>query len=161
MATLNDVLRPLFDLLQAPFRGSAAAGRHRWCGRFPSASLTLWVFKLTSNQQRIAEVKRRIHACLFEIRLFNDDLWAIVRAQGEILRHVAHYQALALSPMLFILPPLVLLMVQLHAFYGFRGLAPGDRTLVRAVFDGRLERPLARRSAAPFPQGPGRPAARQ
>jgi hypothetical protein len=93
----------------------------------------LWVFKKTSNQRRIAEVKRKIHACLFEIRLFNDDMAAILRAQVEILRHVAHYQALALKPMIFILPPLVLVMVQLHAFYGFRGFEPGERALVRAV----------------------------
>jgi hypothetical protein len=135
MATLNDVLRPIFDLLQAPFRGlPALVGIVVWS--IPIGVFALWVFKLTSDQQRIAEVKRKIHSCLFEIRLFNDDLFAIVRAQGEILRHVAHYQALALKPMIFILPPLVLVMVQLHAFYGFRGLAPGDHTLVRAVFDG-------------------------
>jgi len=134
MATLNDVLRPVFDLLQAPLRGlPPLVGIVIWS--IPVGVFALWVFKATSNQQRIAEVKRKIHSCLFEIRLFNDDLVAIVRAQGEILRHVAHYQALALKPMLFILPPLVLLMVQLHAFYGFRGLKPGDQTLVRAVFD--------------------------
>jgi hypothetical protein len=53
-----------------------------------------------------------------------------MRAQGEILRHVAHYQALALKPMIFILPPLVLVMVQLHQFYGFRGLQPGEESLL-------------------------------
>lgn len=136
MAILNDVLRPVFDILQAPLRGlPPLIGITIWS--IPIGIFALWVFKLTSNQERIADVKRKIHSCLFEIRLFNDDLVAIVRAQGEILRHVVHYQALALKPMLFILPPLVLVMVQLHAFYGFRGLSPGDRTLVRAVFDGR------------------------
>jgi len=96
----------------------------------PIGVFALWVFGKTSNQDRIAEVKRRIHAGLFEIRLFNDDLGAIMRAQGEILRHVLHYQALALKPMIFILPPLVLVMVQLHQFYGFRGLQPGEEILL-------------------------------
>jgi len=133
MSLLNDVLRPIFDLLQAPLRGlPPLVGVLIWS--IPVGVFALWVFKKTSNQRRIAEVKRKIHACLFEIRLFNDDLAAIFRAQGEILRHVVHYQALALKPMIFILPPLVLLMVQLHAFYGFRGFEPGEHTLVRAVF---------------------------
>ncbi|MEJ2580987.1 MAG: hypothetical protein P8127_05000, partial [Acidobacteriota bacterium] len=60
---------------------------------------------------------------------------AIMRAQGEILRHVVHYQALALKPMIFILPPLVLVMVQLHQFYGFRGLQPGDEVLLTVQLD--------------------------
>jgi uncharacterized membrane protein (DUF106 family) len=97
----------------------------------PTAVFALLVFKWTSNQERIADVKRRIHACLFEIRLFNDDLRAILRAQGEILRHVLHYQALALKPMVWILPPLLLLMVHLHAYYGFCALRPGDSALLR------------------------------
>lgn len=129
MAVLNSFLRSLIDTLLAPLSGSPPlVGIALWS--IPTAIFALLVFKRTSNQERIAEVKRRIHACLFEIRLFNDDLRAIVRAQGEILRHVLHYQGLALKPMVWILPPLLLIMVQLHAFYGFRGLRPGDTALV-------------------------------
>jgi uncharacterized membrane protein (DUF106 family) len=129
MKLINDLLRPVFDLLQSPFSGlPAVVGILAWS--IPIGVLTLWVFGKTSNQDRIAEVKRRIHAGLFEIRLFNDDFRAIMRAQGEILRHVLHYQALALKPMIFILPPLVLVMVQLHQFYGFRGLRPGEEVLL-------------------------------
>jgi uncharacterized membrane protein (DUF106 family) len=129
MKLINDLLRPFFDLLQAPFVGlPALVGILVWS--IPVGVFALWVFGKTSNQDRIAEVKRRIHAGLFEIRLFNDDLRAIMRAQGEILRHVLHYQALALKPMIFILPPLVLVMVQLHQFYGFRGLRPGEEVLL-------------------------------
>ncbi len=129
MKLINDLLRPVFDLLQSPLAGLPAfVGILVWS--IPVGMFALWVFGKTSNQKRIAEVKRRIHAGLFEIRLFNDDLRAIMRAQGEILRHVLHYQALALKPMIFILPPLVLVMVQLHQFYGFRGLQPGDEVLL-------------------------------
>jgi uncharacterized membrane protein (DUF106 family) len=134
MKFLNDILRPVFDLLQAPLAGLPAfVGILVWS--IPVGIFALWVFGKTSNQDRIAEVKRRIHAGLFEIRLFNDDLRAIMRAQGEILRHVLHYQALALKPMIFILPPLVLMMVQLHQFYGFRGLQPGDEVLLTVQLD--------------------------
>jgi uncharacterized membrane protein (DUF106 family) len=129
MKLVNDLLRPVFDLLQSPLAGLPAfVGILVWS--IPVGVFALWIFGKTSDQDRIAEVKRRIHAGLFEIRLFNDDLRAILRAQGEILRHVLHYQALALKPMVFILPPLVLVMVQLHQFYGFRGLRPGDEVLL-------------------------------
>jgi uncharacterized membrane protein (DUF106 family) len=129
MQLINDLLRPVFDFLQSPLAGLPAfVGILMWS--IPVGVFALWIFGKTSNQERIAEVKRRIHAGLFEIRLFNDDLRAIMRAQGEILRHVLHYQALALKPMIFILPPLVLVMVQLHQFYGFRGLQPGEQVLL-------------------------------
>lgn len=134
MKLINDLLRPLFDLLQAPLAGmSAFVGVLVWS--IPVGIFALWVFGKTSNQKRITEVKRRIFAGLFEIRLFNDDLRAIMRAQWEILGHVLHYQALALKPMIFILPPLVLVMVQLHQFYGFRGLQPGDLALMTVQLD--------------------------
>jgi hypothetical protein len=129
MSILNLTIGTVVDLLQAPFEGlPPVLGILVWS--IPTGVFALWVFKKSSNQQQIAAVKRKIHVCLFEIRLFNDDLRAIVRAQAEILRHVVHYQGLALIPMLFILPPLVLLMVQLHAFYGFRGLEPGEGALL-------------------------------
>lgn len=134
MSIVNSLLRPLIDTLQAPLAGSSPLlGITLWS--IPTAWFALLVFKWTSNQEKIGEVKRRIHACLFEIRLFNDDLRAIMRAQGEIFRHVIHYQGLALKPMVWILPPLVLLMVHLHAFYGFRALQPGDAALVSVEVD--------------------------
>jgi uncharacterized membrane protein (DUF106 family) len=134
MKILNDLLRPVFDLLQAPFAGlPPIVGIIVWS--IPVGVFALWVFGKTSNQDRIAAVKKRIHAGLFEIRLFNDDLRAIMRAQGEILRHVLHYQGLALIPMIFILPPLVLVMVQLHQFYGFRGFEPGEKLLMTVQLD--------------------------
>ena len=63
-----------------------------------TAILMLLSFKRTSNQTRLAAVKRQIHAAIFEIRLFNDDLRAIFRAQREILRHNLTYLRLSLRP---------------------------------------------------------------
>jgi len=132
MSVVNSVLRPLFDLIQAPLAGlPPMVGIVLWS--IPVGVFALLVFKWTSNQEAIAEVKRRIHGSLFEIRLFNDDLRAILRAQGRILRDVARYQLLALKPMIFILPPLVLVMVHLHQYYGFRPLHPADEVLLEVV----------------------------
>jgi hypothetical protein len=91
----------------------------------------LVVFKRTSDQAALAAVKRKIHAGLFEIRLFNDDLRAILRAQNEILRHNLTYLRLSLWPMLFLLPPLVLVIAQLQFHYGYEGLRPGQKALLQ------------------------------
>jgi len=91
----------------------------------------LIVFKRISNQAALADVKRRIHAGLFEIRLLNDDLRAILRAQNEILRTNVTYLKHSLVPMIWILPPLVLVIAQLQFHYGYEGLQPGATTLLR------------------------------
>lgn len=129
MTTLNAALRLVFDLALAPFRS--------WPPIVPLALvslavsvLMLVVFKRTSNQTQMAAVKRRIHAGLFEMRLFNDDLRAMLRAQLEILRANGRYLGLTLVPMIFILPPLVLVMAQLEYHYGYQALRTGQPFLL-------------------------------
>lgn len=132
MEFLNAILRVVFDAIQKPL-----ALMPVWVGialwSIPVSIFALWIFKRTSNQDQITAVKAKIYACLFEIRLFNDDIRAIFRAQWEIFGHVLRYQLLAFKPMIWILPPLVLIMVQLHAFYGFRGLETGESAVVTAT----------------------------
>lgn len=91
----------------------------------------LLVFRATSNQQAIAAVKRRIHAGVFEIRLFNDDLRAMFGAQRDVLRHNLTYLRLSLAPMAWMLVPLVLLIAQLQFYYGYDGFSPGQSALVK------------------------------
>ena len=132
MEPVNAVLRGLVSGLLYPFRGL-----HPLVG-LTAVSLVvgiamLLVFKATSNQAGIAAVKRKIHACLFEIRLFNDDLRAILRAQGELLRHNLVYLRYSLVPLLWMIVPFVLLMAQLQFHYGYEPLAPGRAALVEVV----------------------------
>src|SRR5687767_14064075 len=91
----------------------------------------LLVYRATSNQQAIASVKRRIHAGIFEIRLFNDDLRAMFGAQFDVLRHNLTYVRLSLTPMVWMLVPLLLLIAQLQFYYGYDGLATGASAIVK------------------------------
>jgi hypothetical protein len=134
MSVLNAALRPVFDLLLAPFAAGPPIVPVTLVSLVVSI-LMLVVFKHTSNQDALAAVKRRIHAGLFEIRLFNDDLRAILRAQGEILRTNLTYLRLTLWPMVFLLPPLVLVIAQLQFHYGYDGLRPGGRALLSVDLD--------------------------
>ena len=134
MSILNSVLRSAFDRILAPF-ASLPPIVSLVLVSLVTAVAMLVVFKRTSNQPALESVKRRIHACLFEIRLFNDDLRAILRAQNEILRHNLTYLRLSLAPMVFILPPLALVIAQLQFHYGYEGLRPGTATLLEVDLD--------------------------
>ena len=64
MSILTSILRPLFDALLLPFRGL-----HPMVGLTIASLvvtiLVLLVLKLTSNQEKIEAIKRKIHAGLF------------------------------------------------------------------------------------------------
>ena len=131
MNFVNGALRPLFDALLLPFRALPPIVGLLVVSLVAAIGMLL-VYKRTSNQDRLEAVKRQIHACLFEIRLFKDDVPAILRAQTEILRHNAKYLALSLVPMLWMIVPLTLVIAQLQFHYGYRGLRPGEDFIVKA-----------------------------
>ena len=138
MKIINSILGTVFELLMMPFRTLPMLGLVLISAVVAVGMLL--VFKKTSNQEQLDAVKRRIHACLFEIRLFNDDIGAIMRAQLEILRHNMSYLRLQLVPLIFILPPMILLLTQLQPFYGYSGLEPGESALLQVTLnpDGEL-----------------------
>ncbi len=152
MSYLNAALRSAFDLLLAPFAAAPPIVSLTLVSLLVSI-LMLVVFKRTSNQAALAVVKRRIHAGIFEIRLFNDDLRAILRAQNEILRHNLTYLRLTLWPMVFILPPLVLVMAQLQFHYGYQGLRPGQRALLEVDLAPEAASGARPRAALELPAG--------
>ena len=129
LASTNAALTWLFDLLAAPAIGamplttlillSAATG-----------FVMLWVVGRTSNQAGIAAAKRRIQAGLFEIRLFNDNLGAVLRALGRVLWQNLRYLGYSLVPLAWVVLPLTLVIAQLQAFYGYDGLVVGQPALV-------------------------------
>jgi len=129
---LNVMLGWIVDTLLSPFRdlppivGLAAMS-------LLTAAGMLMVVKMTSDQVRIANARRAMVAALFEIRLFNDDLPAVFRAQGEMLRQNAIYLRLSLVPMLWMMAPVVLIVAQLESHYGYTGLRSGQPVLVKAT----------------------------
>jgi hypothetical protein len=144
VTVVNAVLRSIFDVLLLPFRSLPPIVGLLAVSLVVSLSMLL-VFKKTSDQARLEAVKRQIHACLFELRLFSDDLPAILRAQGEILKHNLRYLGLSTVPMFVMLLPLVLVIAQLQFHYGYRGLKPNEDFLVKVQLkEGRADaRPAA------------------
>jgi hypothetical protein len=130
VTVINAALRAAFDLLLLPFRTLPPLVGLLVVSVIGALGMLI-VYKKTSNQKRLETVKRQIHACLFELRLFSDDLPAILRAQGEILRHNLRYIGLSLVPMAVMLVPLALVVAQLQFHYGYRGLRPNEDFLVK------------------------------
>ena len=154
MILVNRALRAAFDRLLWPFHALPPIVGLVAVSLAVSIGM-LYVFKWTSNQTKLEAVKRQIHACLFEIRLFRDDVPAILRAQAEILRHNSRYLALSLVPMLWMIVPLVFVIAQLQFHYGYRGLRPGEDFIVKV----RLKEGWEGSGAAASSQGSSRPAA--
>ena len=130
MSFINGLLRAVVDALLYPFRDLPPIVGLTVVSLLTAIGLLI-VFKYTSNQDALEAVKRRIHAGLFEIRLYNDDLRSIMRALFTILRANLTYMRYSMAPMIWTLPPLVLLIAQLQFHYGYTGLAPGEEVLLK------------------------------
>ena len=135
MAALNRLLVSTADVLLAPLvflpplAGIALVS-------LATAAAMLLVIKRTSNQRRLAQVKRAIEARIFELRLFADDVPAILRTEREMVRHSLTYLRLSLVPALWLVVPLTLLIIHLDSFFGYTGLAAGTPSLLTASFGG-------------------------
>ncbi len=132
MTIINRLLGAILDALLYPFKGLPPLVGLAVVSLLIGIGMLL-VFKATSNQKRIAEAKNRIQACLYEIRLFNDDLRSILRSQWRILGHNLDYLRCAFVPLLWMIIPLAFVFSQLQAYYGYRGLTVGEQSLVKVT----------------------------
>src|SRR5882672_9774021 len=121
MTFLNRLLNLVFDLALRPLQPLGIVASLAIVSLVTAAAILL-VVRAASDQRALAAIKRQIHADLFEIRLFNDDLRAMLRAELDILRHNATYLRLSLVPMIWILVPAALAAAQLQSYYGYAGI---------------------------------------
>jgi hypothetical protein len=94
--------------------------------------LMVVVFRYTSDQKAIGVAKDRLKAHLLAVRLFQDQLTVVLRSYGRILYETGRYIRLAFRPLLFVIVPLVVLIVQLDRYFGSTPLEPGQAFLVTA-----------------------------
>lgn len=130
MWTVNTVLGKLFDLLFFPFRSLDP-----WAGMVFISLLTgllmLLIYRLTSDQTGIREVKDRIKAHLLELRLYKDNMGVTMSAQGRILRANLRYIVLNFKPLLVMIVPLVLILAQLNLWFGSDPLSVGQSAILK------------------------------
>jgi uncharacterized membrane protein (DUF106 family) len=129
VTAINSFLRGVLDLTLLPLRTAPAwVSLTLYAGVM--AVLALLVYKRCSNQRAIEAAKRRMAASIFEIRLFNDDLRAILRAQGALLRDNLRYLGLNLVPLVVMLALMLPLFAHLQFVYGYEGLPVGKPAVV-------------------------------
>jgi hypothetical protein len=129
VSLLTTPLRVFVDGLLWPFRTLPPLAGLAVVSLLSAVGMLL-VIRATSDQQGLVAVKRRIQARLFEMRLFSDDLVALLRAQTEMLRANLAYLRLSLVPTAWLLVPFFLLVAQLQFHYGYSGLTPGAAAVV-------------------------------
>ena len=131
MWIFNSIFGKIFEILFFPFRAMSP-----WVAMilisFLTALLMLFVFRYTSNQEGIREVKNRIKAHLLEIRLFKDSLTISLKAQGWILRCNLKYIGYSAKPLLVMIVPLLLILIQLNLWFGYQSLSPGQEAVLKA-----------------------------
>ncbi len=129
---INSVVTGLFDLVVWPF----AALSPIWALLAVSllaGVLMLWLFGKTSNQARIHSVRDWIRGNMLAIRLYGDDVGLLFKLQGRILGATLTYMRLALVPLLVMLVPVLLILIQLDLRFAVRPLAPGESTVVKVM----------------------------
>jgi hypothetical protein len=95
-----------------------------------TAVVALVVFRYTSNQRGIKKAKDAILANLLEVLLFRDDLKLVLRAQSRLAVQNLRYFGFALLPLLVMMIPMSILLVQVDLRYGHRALAVGEQAIV-------------------------------
>jgi hypothetical protein len=135
MSIFNVIINAVFDgyfNLAGMLGGDFAL----WLFSAAAGVLFLYIFKLTSNQEGIRKTKDKIAAGFLEVRLFKDDLGQMMSAQGLIFRSAFRYMSHALKPMLFMMVPVLLMMIQLNVWYGYEPFQIEDTALVQVNFAG-------------------------
>lgn len=123
-----------FDFILKPFEnGHAHAGLI--LVSIITGTVMLFLFKLTSNQQAMKEVKTRISAYFLEMRLYKEDVSVVMASQRNILKANMVYMKLAVIPALVMIVPVILIMVQLNLRYAQSGFQPGDTAMVKVTVE--------------------------
>lgn len=112
--------RPWFDLLLWPILGGIVA---------------LLVYKKVSNQAGIARAKKAISVHLLEIVLFKDDLGVVLGATARAMMKNGLYVAYNIVPMLVMIAPMTVILVQLVANYSDAPLPVGSTMVLVAELD--------------------------
>jgi len=130
MWIINVVVGKIFDVVFLPFRRLDP-----WFGMivvsFLTGLLMLFIFGRTSNQDGIRRTKAKIKAHLLELRLYKESLGQSLRSQGSIFAANFKYIGYALKPMLVMMIPVLLILVQLNLWFGSLSLSAGQAAIVK------------------------------
>jgi uncharacterized membrane protein (DUF106 family) len=80
------------------------------------------LFGYTSDQKAIARAKDELKAHLLAVRLYRDQLHVVMGSYGKVLRGTGRYLKLAFKPLLYVIIPITILIVQLDRILGLSAI---------------------------------------
>lgn len=80
--------------------------------------LMVVLFGYTSDQKAIGVAKDQLKAHLLAVRLYRDQIPVVMGSYGKILRGTGRYLKLAFKPLLYVIVPITLLIVQIDRYLG-------------------------------------------
>ncbi len=129
MNIFNQFLNFIFDVIFLPFTELSP----EW-GLILVSLLTgvlmLIIFKHISDQEGIRIVKNQVKAHLLELRLYKDDASLSIKAIRDIFRKNFKYMAYALKPMIVLMIPVIIILIQVATRYEFRPVKINDSTII-------------------------------
>lgn len=100
----------------------------------------LLIWRYTSNQDAIADIRNKISAHLLATRLFKDNLSVTFRAQRQIIWQSLRLLGYSVQPMIIMVVPFVLIMVQIGLRYEHRPLEVGKTARIKVTLkDGAMK----------------------
>jgi len=82
------------------------------------------LFGYTSDQKAIGVAKDQLKAHLLAVRLYRDQIPVVMGSYGKILRGTGRYLKLAFKPLLYVIIPITLLIVQIDRYLGATPIPP-------------------------------------
>ena len=86
--------------------------------------LMVVLFGYTSDQKAIGIAKNQLKAHLLAVRLYRDQIPVVMGSYGKILRGTGRYLKLAFKPLLYVIIPITLLIVQIDRYLGAAPILP-------------------------------------
>jgi len=98
--------------------------------------LMVVLFGYTSDQKAIGIAKDQLKAHLLAVRLYRDQIPVVMGSYGKILRGTGRYLKLAFKPLLYVIIPITLLIVQIDRYLGATPIPPNVPFLLTAHLAG-------------------------
>ena len=134
MTIINSIFNSIFDIFFYPFN-SVNPVYGLGAISLLTTLMVLPIFRYLSDQEGIKRTRDRITGHLLEVRLFNDDLRIFFAAQKNILKYNLIYMGYMLKPLLFMIIPVMVIIVQTEVRYSHRTLSPGETVVVKVKQD--------------------------
>lgn len=126
---LNLALGKAFEIVLSPFAGLNPIWGLTVISVFTGAVM-VFIFKYISNQKGIRIAKAKVRGYFLEVWIYKHEFRNVFGSIGRILKANFIYMRYAVAPLIVMIIPVVLIMVHLNLFYGFRGFKPGETILV-------------------------------